>query len=210
MTARFMAIVEHGKLCPTVPLELPDGTSVEVTIVAPALHQNPHESPGEILARIAAIPSEPVDPVTSARHDDVLYSREAQPVIFVDTGAWFASMVPSDANHPAAVAWVKQNKDSLITSDYVFSETVTLLLARNQRAQAEAFGLAILGGRLATLHVIGLDEINAAWQVFQHYRDKEWSFADCTSKVLIEQLGITTAFSFDHHFRQFGTVAVVP
>jgi predicted nucleic acid-binding protein len=25
-------------------------------------------------------------------------------VIFVDTGAWFASMVPSDANHMAAAA----------------------------------------------------------------------------------------------------------
>lgn len=51
---------------------------------------------------------------------------------------------------------------------------------------------------------------SAAWQVFHDFDDKDWSFTDCTSKVLIEQFGIETAFTFDHHFRQFGTVVVVP
>ncbi len=35
-------------------------------------------------------------------------------------------------------------------------------------------------------------------------------FADCTSKVVIEKLGLAYAFAFDQHFRQFGTVAIVP
>ena len=46
--------------------------------------------------------------------------------------------------------------------------------------------------------------------MFRDYADKDWSFTDCTSKVVIDSLGITTAFSFDQHFRQFGTVTVVP
>lgn len=79
MTARFTAIVEQGQLRPTVPLGLPDGTSVEVVIVAPDQHQSPGQSPAEILAAIAALPSQPTDPLTSARHDEVLYSREAHP-----------------------------------------------------------------------------------------------------------------------------------
>ncbi|HEX9987631.1 MAG TPA: hypothetical protein VGE45_04035, partial [Chloroflexia bacterium] len=54
------------------------------------------------------------------------------------------------------------------------------------------------------------EDILTAWQVFRTYADKEWSFTDCTSKVVIEKLGITHAFAFDQHFRQFGTVAVVP
>ena len=41
-------------------------------------------------------------------------------------------------------------------------------------------------------------------------RDKEWSFTDCVSRAVIERLGITTAVAFDEHFRQFGTVIVVP
>ena len=131
-------------------------------------------------------------------------------MIFVDTGAWFASMVPSDANHAAAAAWLEQNSEPLLTTDYVFSETITLLVTRGQRPQAEAFGATILSGKLASLHVIALEEIQVAWEVFLRFNDKQWSFTDCTSKLIIEKLGLTKAFSFDHHFRQFGTVAVVP
>jgi hypothetical protein len=79
MTARFTAVVEAGRLCPLVPLGLPDGTSVEVVIVGPDRSSSPNKSPAEILAAIAALPSEPVDPSTSSCHDDVLYSREANP-----------------------------------------------------------------------------------------------------------------------------------
>ena len=131
-------------------------------------------------------------------------------MIFVDTGAWFAGMVADDANHPAAAAWLAQNKEPLITTDYVFSETVTLLLARRQRPQAEAFGKAILSGGLATLHVLDRSEIEASWDIFLRFSDKQWSFTDCTSKLIIETLKLEEAFSFDQHFKQFGSVRVVP
>ena len=131
-------------------------------------------------------------------------------MIFVDTGAWFASMVPSDANHAAASQWLSQDRGPLITTDYVVSETLTLLVMRRQRLQAEAFGKAVFSGQLAQLHFLSEGDIRVAWNVFVKYRDKEWSFADCTSKVMIEKLKIESAFSFDHHFRQFGTVRIVP
>jgi uncharacterized protein len=53
-------------------------------------------------------------------------------------------------------------------------------------------------------------DIELAWQVFRRFRDKDWSFTDCTSRVIIEKLGIPTAFAFDQHFRQFGIVNVAP
>ncbi|MEX2175841.1 MAG: antitoxin family protein [Pirellulaceae bacterium] len=78
MTTQFMAIVEDGRLRPTVPVELTEGTAVEVFIVArDAAPQT--GSPADILAGIAALSAEAVDPATSIRHDDVLYGREAQP-----------------------------------------------------------------------------------------------------------------------------------
>lgn len=45
---------------------------------------------------------------------------------------------------------------------------------------------------------------------FDSCDDKNWSFTDCTSKVVMEQLGVKAAFAFDHHFHQFGTIQVVP
>ena len=56
--------------------------------------------------------------------------------------------------------------------------------------------------RLATVHYLTPEEIHAAWQVFQRLRDKNWSFTDCTSKVVMERLGCTRATAFDDHFRQ--------
>jgi len=79
MTTQFTAIVEQGRLRPTVPLGLPEGTSVEVRIIAPIQTAPAGQSPAEILAAIAALSPGPVDPSTSQRHDEILYSRETHP-----------------------------------------------------------------------------------------------------------------------------------
>ena len=131
-------------------------------------------------------------------------------MIFVDTGAWFACVVPWDANHAAAAAWIRQNRDPLITTDFIVDETLTLLRARNENARAVALGDQLFGDIWASLYFVSEDEIREAWHVFRNYADKDWSFTDCTSKVVIEKLGLATAFSFDHHFEQFGTVRVMP
>jgi predicted nucleic acid-binding protein len=49
------------------------------------------------------------------------------------------------------------------------------------------------------------DEVwETAWEMFQAYRDKEWSFTDCTSFVLMQQHHLWQVFAFDHHFEQAG------
>jgi hypothetical protein len=50
----------------------------------------------------------------------------------------------------------------------------------------------------------------AAWHVFIQFGDKGWAFTDCTSKLIMERLGISAAFSFDEHFEKFGSVVRVP
>jgi predicted nucleic acid-binding protein len=72
-----------------------------------------------------------------------------------------------------------------------------------------------VGSRLLSQEVIQLEwvlpeDVHRAWEVFRTYSDKSWSFTDCVSQVVMERLGIQTAFAFDKHFRQFGTVQVVP
>jgi uncharacterized protein len=131
-------------------------------------------------------------------------------MVFVDTGAWYASLIPSDPDHVAAQSWLAQNRVPLVTSDYVIDETLTLLLVRGQKRRAIGWGQAVFSGALATLHCLTMSDLHAAWQVYQQFFDKDWSFTDCTSRVLMHWLGISAAFSFDQHFRQFGTVTVLP
>ncbi|MCD6101154.1 MAG: type II toxin-antitoxin system VapC family toxin [Candidatus Marinimicrobia bacterium] len=43
-----------------------------------------------------------------------------------------------------------------------------------------------------------------AIEVFCEFKDKNWSFTDCTSYVVMKNLQIPNGASFDKHFREFG------
>lgn len=131
-------------------------------------------------------------------------------MIFVDTSAWFESIIPTETNHSIAAKWLSGNSQLLLTTDFVVDETLTLLRARGEDTSALRLGAQLFNGEIAQVYYLNEADINAAWHIFRTYSDKEWSFTDCTSKVVIEKLGISEAFAFDQHFRQFGTITVVP
>ncbi len=132
-------------------------------------------------------------------------------VTFADTSGWYAAFVPDDAQHQPASRWLLQNsRQTILTTDYVVDETLTLLRARGQDAVALALGRQFFAGTLAQIYYLTPDDVRQTWQVFAQFADKEWSFTDCASRVVMARLGITQAFAFDLHFRQFGTVQVVP
>jgi predicted nucleic acid-binding protein len=131
-------------------------------------------------------------------------------VVFVDTGAWFALVVPTDPDHGAAVSWFEANREPVCTSDYVVDETLTLLRVRGEPNRALAMGRLFFAGQIATVLHVDEPDVLEAWRIFERFSDKAWSFTDCASKALMERLGIQTAFVFDVHFRQFGSVTVCP
>ena len=122
-------------------------------------------------------------------------------MIFVDTGAWYASLVPTDPDYGRAVQWLAANHSPLFTTDYVIDETLTLLRVRGERKRALLLGARFFNHELAEIHKITDADLTLAWATFEQFDDKGWSFTDCTSKVVMEQLNITVAFAFDHHFR---------
>lgn len=131
-------------------------------------------------------------------------------LVFVDTGAWFALAVPSDPNHRRVSEWLTNAAVPLMTTDYVIDEALTLLRARGERRRALELGEEFFSGRLAEIYWLSETDLHTAWQIFRDFDDKNWSFTDCTSKVVIQRLGLSTALAFDRHFQQFGNVLVVP
>jgi len=131
-------------------------------------------------------------------------------VIFVDTGAWFAAFVPNDADYAAADTWLTTNTEPLVTTDYVVDELLTLLKIRGEFQRALRLGASLLTEEITTLIWVQPNDVQQAWEIFRQYQDKGWSFTDCVSRVIMQRLDIRTAFAFDDHFRQFGTVTVVP
>jgi uncharacterized protein len=61
-------------------------------------------------------------------------------MIFVDTGAWYASLVPTDPNHSRAVQWLTANGSRLLTTDYIIDETLMLLRVRGEKKRSLQLG----------------------------------------------------------------------
>ncbi|MEK6407185.1 MAG: hypothetical protein AABN34_09505 [Acidobacteriota bacterium] len=80
-------------------------------------------------------------------------------MIFVDTGAWFASVVPSDIDHASASQWLNQNVEPLLTTDYIIDETLTLLRARGESTRAIRLGEQFFAGSLAKVYFLTEEDI---------------------------------------------------
>lgn len=131
-------------------------------------------------------------------------------MIFVDTGAWFARYVADDVDHATAVQWFRSTPDRIVTTDYVLDELLTLLKVRGYAAIAFSIGDKFLAGKACQLEYVQAADINRAWNIFSQFRDKGWSFTDCTSLAIMERLQVSVACAFDSHFRQFGNIVIVP
>ena len=126
--------------------------------------------------------------------------------LFVDASAWIGVFDSRDKYHSVASQSLHRirHQAHLITSDYVFDETLTYLLYRaGKRIAVQCMQWAINAQFVEILRVKE-DTWQDAWEMFQQYDDKQWAFTDCTSFVLMRQHNLHRAFAFDHHFAQAG------
>jgi uncharacterized protein len=128
--------------------------------------------------------------------------------VFLDASYLLAVEVANDQNHGFALEhWNRVDATGLpklVTTTYVFSEVVTYLNSRALHAKAVEIGEDLLDSSNVRLVHVDDELFEKAWQMLVQQRDKRYSLADCASFVLMRELGLTTAFSFDHHFRQAG------
>lgn len=131
-------------------------------------------------------------------------------MIFVDAGAIFALVVVTDVHHAKVKSWYETTNEPLVTTDFCVDELLTLLVVRKHPALAVATGWKLFKEELCEIHFLSPDQIRRAWLLFQQRASQGWSFTDCTSKIVIDDLNISTAAALDDHFRQFGSVSIVP
>lgn len=124
--------------------------------------------------------------------------------LFVDTSAWFAFANRADPEHKPVAALLAAYKGRLVTSNFVFDETLTLCLFRIGHAAAEKVGQALLDHGQVDLVRIAPEDETLAWQLFRERRDKAYSFTDCTSFALMRRLGVGAAAALDDDFTREG------
>ena len=128
-------------------------------------------------------------------------------ILFADTGAWLALYDKRDKHHvQAKLAFqsLVNQRVTFVVTDYIVAETVTLVLYRAGHAQARLCGDWLLHSPRVRLMRLDAEQWNEAWRIFKVYDDKEFSFTDCASFVIMHQRKLRDAFSFDHHFEQMG------
>ena len=131
------------------------------------------------------------------------------PKIFVDMGYFLALEIADDDNHTAATNhWRQLTRipQDLFTTSYIFDEVVTFLNSRGAHAKAVQIGNRLLASTSIRLIYVDDTIFQSAWEYFRRHQDKRYSFTDCTSFIVMQQNGITTALSFDNHFTQAGFI----
>jgi len=128
--------------------------------------------------------------------------------IFVDTSAWCAIEDRNDTHHEACLKFKDEMAGvcELVTTDYVLDETYTLLLMNIGYEGTVGFHRNI--EQMARAGILHIEQITRnlyeeAWKTFEQFnQDKQWSFTDCTSLVVMKHQDIEEVFAFDHHFEQ--------
>lgn len=131
-------------------------------------------------------------------------------MIFVDTGAWFARFVADDADHARAAQWFSANDEPLVTSDYCIDETLTLLVMRRHPGLAVKACRLFFEERFAKVYFLTHEDLHTAAILFQQPAAAGLSFTDCTTKAAMDRLKIRSIVAFDRHFRDLGTLNVLP
>ncbi len=128
---------------------------------------------------------------------------------FVDTSAILALLDDSEQNHAQARQFwqqVPQQKVTLVTTNYVIVETISLIQRRAgmvfvRRFQEQFASVLNMIWVDAHLHQTGLEMMLVA-------NRRKLSLVDCVSFATMRQLSINTFFAFDQHFVEQGFVSV--
>lgn len=127
--------------------------------------------------------------------------------LFVDTAGWVACADEADPAHLWAMAardaWLEAG-GIFVTTDYVADETLTLMRMRLGLEVAEAWWQQVDASQRLEWEYISLARADKARGLFFRYRDKDFSFTDCTSFVVMRELKLREVLTTDRHFAQAG------
>ena len=125
-----------------------------------------------------------------------------------DSSAILALLDADDADHARAVVVARdiasEARPSFITN-YVEAEAHALVLRKLGRAIARQW---LFTGGLPVVRVLPAEEQRAR-EILARHTDKDWTLCDAMSFAVLEARHVGLAFTFDHHFRQYGRIQVL-
>lgn len=128
-------------------------------------------------------------------------------VLVCDTSGLIAYFDASDAHHGAVTTAIEADPGPFIVSPYVLAE-LDYLLATRRGVNAQLAVLRELTGGAWTLPCCEVDEVRAAGDFVERYRDQDIGIADASIVVLAGRFKTDRILTLDHrHFRVLRTVS---
>jgi predicted nucleic acid-binding protein len=122
---------------------------------------------------------------------------------FVDTAYAVALANVRDSLHSRALALDRQIESEgvqLVTTEGVLLEIATAL--RSVRLRQIAVGAVERFWHNSIVVELTADLLHESWEMYKRHSDKEWSWVDTISFVVMRREGMTEALTSDHHFEQ--------
>lgn len=131
-------------------------------------------------------------------------------IILIDSDAWVALAKTGDTNHVAATKTLEKLERmsvKLITTNYIFTESVTVISQRVNHETALQY-ISLIKKPWSALSLIWISESleSEAIDVFKQQTSKNVSFVDCTNMAIMDSLEIDSIFSFDKIYEKKGYV----
>ena len=134
--------------------------------------------------------------------------------LFVDTSGWGNLIDISQPFHELSAnsyRLARQQKQLIVTTNYIITELVALLTSplRLPRHQIVEFINSLKTSSYINIIHVNAEQDRAAWKLLSDRLDKAWSLVDCSSFVIMQELGITDALTTDRHFEQAGFIRLL-
>ena len=134
--------------------------------------------------------------------------------IFVDTSGWGNLFSTRELYHDLTsrtYALALQQRRKLVTTSYIIAELIALLTSPIRVSRALTIKLIDdlkVSPYVEIVHISSIQD-EQAWQLLKRREDKQWTLVDCSSFVIMQDMGITDALTSDHHFEQAGFVRLL-
>ncbi len=134
------------------------------------------------------------------------------PEVFLDAAYLIALAQPGDEFHARALELavaVETRRVRVVTNRAVLLEVGGALAKRRYRAAAMRLLTPLENAPTVTITPLTEDLARLGWAMFRQRPDKEWSWTDCISFVVMEERRLRQALTTDEHFQQAGFVALL-
>jgi predicted nucleic acid-binding protein len=132
--------------------------------------------------------------------------------VFLDAAYLIALGVPEDQHRAQALEFFQMMETArtrIMTHHGVLFEVGSSLSKRKFRPAAIRLLESIQSSSAVQIVPLTEELVRAGWDLFRRRPDKEWSWADCLSFVVMRERGLRQALTTDEHFEQAGFIALL-